>query len=207
MNSLSTTRGPQAPEQGKHCARGGTRTGFQPLNIRHSPENLRNPAQSGTSTTRSEAQGVHIVHTLLLLPASAPQPGCLDGGDYGSLIGDQFCSLSWSPLRGPPVEMNRSFSCAHPTVDSIKSFSQRWKAVMESRVWSYSRGSAGMPGSGAYRSAARTGSRVSRRTVRQALAAADHRCAGFLPGGRRSWAAIPCPGRHAALRLDDPRIS
>ena len=27
----------------KRCARGGTRTGFQPLNSRHSPENLRNP--------------------------------------------------------------------------------------------------------------------------------------------------------------------
>lgn len=35
-------------------ARGGTRTALQPLNIRHSPENLRNPARSGTSTTRSE---------------------------------------------------------------------------------------------------------------------------------------------------------
>jgi hypothetical protein len=51
-------------------ARGGTRTGFQALNFRHSPENLRNPAQSGTSTTRSEAQGVHVVHTLFL-PTSA----------------------------------------------------------------------------------------------------------------------------------------
>ena len=51
-------------------ARGGTRTGFQPLNFRHSPANLANPAQSGTGTTRSEAQGVHIVHTLSF-PGSA----------------------------------------------------------------------------------------------------------------------------------------
>jgi hypothetical protein len=29
------------------------------------PPNLRNPAQSGTGTTRSEGQGVHIVHTLV----------------------------------------------------------------------------------------------------------------------------------------------
>ena len=56
----------------KRCARGGTRTGFQPLNSRHSPENLRNPAQSGNSTTRSEAQGVHIVHTLFLAHSGAP---------------------------------------------------------------------------------------------------------------------------------------
>ena len=27
---------------------------------------MRNPAQSGTSTTRSEAEGVHIVHPLFL---------------------------------------------------------------------------------------------------------------------------------------------
>jgi hypothetical protein len=54
----------ETPDLRKHCARGGTRTGLQPLNFRHFPENLRNPAQSATSTARSEAQGVHIVHTL-----------------------------------------------------------------------------------------------------------------------------------------------
>jgi hypothetical protein len=34
--------------------------------IRGSSGNLRNPAQPGATTTRSEAQGVHIVHTLFL---------------------------------------------------------------------------------------------------------------------------------------------
>lgn len=53
------------------CARGGTRTGLQPLNFRPSPENLRNPAQSGRHTTRSEAAGEHIVHTFSF-PGSAP---------------------------------------------------------------------------------------------------------------------------------------
>jgi hypothetical protein len=60
----------KALDLGKHCARGGTRTGFHPLNFRHSPENLRNPA-SGASTSRSEAQGVHIVHTRFRRPNQA----------------------------------------------------------------------------------------------------------------------------------------
>lgn len=51
-------------------------THFQPLNFRHSPENLRNPAQSGACTTRSEAQGVHIVHTLIFVHFVA-EPRCL----------------------------------------------------------------------------------------------------------------------------------
>lgn len=51
-------------------ARGGTGTRFQPLSSRHSPESLRNPAQSGTSTPR--AQVVHIAHTLFLAHSGAP---------------------------------------------------------------------------------------------------------------------------------------
>jgi hypothetical protein len=35
-----------------------------PLKNRPSPENIPNPAQSDAGTTESEAQGVHIVHTL-----------------------------------------------------------------------------------------------------------------------------------------------
>jgi hypothetical protein len=35
-----------------------------PLKIRHSPENIPNPAQSDAGTTESEAQGVDTVHTL-----------------------------------------------------------------------------------------------------------------------------------------------
>jgi hypothetical protein len=54
-----------ASDVGKR-ARGGTRTGFYPLQTLGTPENVANPAQSGRCTTRSEAQGVHIVHTPLL---------------------------------------------------------------------------------------------------------------------------------------------
>jgi hypothetical protein len=53
-------------------ARVGTRTGFQPLNFRHSPANIANPGQSGTSTTQSEAQGVYIVHTPFFAHFTAP---------------------------------------------------------------------------------------------------------------------------------------
>jgi hypothetical protein len=62
----------QAPDLQKHCARGGTRTAFQTLNFRYFPENLRNPAQSASGTTRSEAQGVHTVHTLFLPTSATP---------------------------------------------------------------------------------------------------------------------------------------
>jgi hypothetical protein len=44
-------------------ARGGTRTAFQPLQTLDSRGSMRNPVQSGTSTTRSAAQDVHNVHT------------------------------------------------------------------------------------------------------------------------------------------------
>ena len=59
----------QAPEQGKHCARGGTRTGFQPLQTLDSRQNTRNPAQSGTGTgtgtgtAQSVTQSADTVHT------------------------------------------------------------------------------------------------------------------------------------------------
>ncbi|MET3952521.1 hypothetical protein ABIB29_003384 [Arthrobacter sp. UYEF36] len=72
MDTVHTKSTQKAPDLRKHCARGGTRTGFQPPNFRHSPENLANPAQSGTSTTRSEAQGVYIVHTHFLARFAAP---------------------------------------------------------------------------------------------------------------------------------------
>jgi hypothetical protein len=63
---LSTLRGSQAPEQGKHCARGGTRTGLQPLQTLASRGNIRNPARSDPCTTRSEAECVDSVHTPFL---------------------------------------------------------------------------------------------------------------------------------------------
>lgn len=92
-------------------ARGGTRTGFRALNFRHSPANIRNPAQSGTSTTRSEAQGVHIVHTLFL-PTLHPVQGMShrfsDAGRFGRLpFGGTWLSrnstheVGRACLRGP----------------------------------------------------------------------------------------------------------
>jgi hypothetical protein len=51
-------------DEGEHRARGGTRTAFQPLQTLGTPENIRNPSQSGRCTAQSEAQGVHIVHTV-----------------------------------------------------------------------------------------------------------------------------------------------
>jgi hypothetical protein len=59
-------------------ARGGTRTGLQPLQTLGSPENMRNSTQSATSTTRSKAESVHIVHTLFLSTSATPT-GLLDG--------------------------------------------------------------------------------------------------------------------------------
>ena len=44
-------------------ARGGTRTAFPPLQTLGNPENIGNPAQSGTGTTQSKTQSVDIVHT------------------------------------------------------------------------------------------------------------------------------------------------
>jgi hypothetical protein len=60
---LYTFSGPQAPEQGKRRARGGTRTAFQALQTQGTPGNIGNPGQSGTSPTRSATQNVHNVHT------------------------------------------------------------------------------------------------------------------------------------------------
>jgi hypothetical protein len=45
------------------CPRWDSNCILTPANKALPPENLRNPAQSGTSSTRSEPQGVHIVHT------------------------------------------------------------------------------------------------------------------------------------------------
>ena len=72
MDTVHTKKHQKAADLRKHCARGGTRTGFQPLNFRRSPANIANPGQSGTSTTQSEAQGVHIVRTLFLAHFAAP---------------------------------------------------------------------------------------------------------------------------------------
>ena len=60
-----------------------TRTGFPPLQTLGSRGNMANPAESGTSTTRSDAQSVHIVHTLFFaLSTSASK--ALEGLKCGS---------------------------------------------------------------------------------------------------------------------------
>ncbi len=110
------TQRPTASDVGKR-ARGGTRTGFQPLNFRHSPANIANPGQSGTSTTQSEAQGVHIVHTPFL-PTSPPQPRCLNGRPGGERFRRKMKNGPLEPdrrrmctaLRGSPPAGNRRTS-------------------------------------------------------------------------------------------------
>ena len=53
-------------DEGECCARGGTRTAFQPLQTLGSRGNMRNPARSDPGTTQSEAQSVYFVHTPFL---------------------------------------------------------------------------------------------------------------------------------------------
>ena len=55
----------KAPDLWKHCARGGTRTGFRALPTLGTPGNMRNSKQSQDSSTRSEAKTVDNVHTLI----------------------------------------------------------------------------------------------------------------------------------------------
>jgi hypothetical protein len=61
-NPGQNTKAKDPSDEGSCCARGGTRTGLQHLQTLHSPENIRNPARSGTDTAESEARSVHIVH-------------------------------------------------------------------------------------------------------------------------------------------------
>lgn len=58
--ALSTRHSKIASDEGARRAQGGTRTGCLPLYIRHSPENIPNPAQSGTRTT--EPGCAHCAH-------------------------------------------------------------------------------------------------------------------------------------------------
>ncbi len=82
VNILSTLRSQQAPEPGKHVPEMGLEPAAPPQ-IRHSFENLPDPAQSDAGTTESEAQGVHIVHTLFCQYAE-PQPSD-DGRSFWAL--------------------------------------------------------------------------------------------------------------------------
>jgi hypothetical protein len=63
---FTRTNTKKAPDLWKHCARGGTRTGFHPLQTLDSRRNIRNPGQSGTGTAQSAAQSVDTVHTPVL---------------------------------------------------------------------------------------------------------------------------------------------
>jgi hypothetical protein len=53
-------------------ARGGTRTAFQTAQTLGSRGNMRNPARSAPSTPQSEAERVHIVHTLFWSTSASP---------------------------------------------------------------------------------------------------------------------------------------
>jgi len=54
-NPGQNTKAKDPPDEGSCCARGGTRTAFQPLQTVGSPGIMRSPARSDPSTTRSEA--------------------------------------------------------------------------------------------------------------------------------------------------------
>jgi hypothetical protein len=88
------------------------------LNIRHSPENLRNPAQSGTSTTRSKAQGVHIVHTLILARFRHPNPQAQAAVRAGRLrLARGSALIGRADLRKPAGRKQPSRSGAAPMLE------------------------------------------------------------------------------------------
>jgi len=60
-------------DEGECCARGGTRTAFQPSQTLGSHGNMRNPARSNPSKGESDAQSVDIVHTHIHSPLCSPQ--------------------------------------------------------------------------------------------------------------------------------------
>jgi hypothetical protein len=61
QHKLSTLRGKQAPEQGRHLPEVGLEPGSSPCK---SATPQKSSAQSEAGTTESEAQGVDSVHTL-----------------------------------------------------------------------------------------------------------------------------------------------
>lgn len=61
---MSTHKSKNPSDEGICCARGGTRTVFQPLKTLGKSENMQNPEQSEVSKTRSRAESVDNVHTL-----------------------------------------------------------------------------------------------------------------------------------------------
>ena len=82
---LSKVDGSQTPGQAKHACPGGTRTGVQPPQARHSPENIRNRPRSGTGTTQRVAQACTMCTSFstyrttlkgICLDARCDKPGC-----------------------------------------------------------------------------------------------------------------------------------
>jgi hypothetical protein len=61
--ALSTVEGQKAADLQKHCARGGTRTAFPPLQTLGTRENMRNSGESEGYTRQSETESVDNVHT------------------------------------------------------------------------------------------------------------------------------------------------
>ena len=61
---VHSQRPQKAPDLRKHCAQGGTRTAFPPLQSLGTPGIMRNPDRSDRCTAQSEAKSVDIVHTL-----------------------------------------------------------------------------------------------------------------------------------------------
>jgi hypothetical protein len=137
QHELCTLRGPQAPEQGKHCARGGTRTAFQPLQTLRTPENIPNPSQFGTGTDESAAQGVHNVHTLFcplpcpVQPTRAPgwarefTNSRLDG------IDDESCWLSLSMFSsGMLMAVERFLKCCTCSTGTQGNFAMNKRKIL-----------------------------------------------------------------------------
>jgi hypothetical protein len=87
VSSVHTVKGQKtASGLGKSCARGGTRTGRQPLKNRHSPENIPNPPRSAGGTTESEVLCLGTWVTVLF-QVNRDSSGVLGGDTFADLIG------------------------------------------------------------------------------------------------------------------------
>jgi hypothetical protein len=104
--ALSTVIRQKASDLRKHCARGGTRTAFQPVQIVGTPENISAPSQSGRYATQSEAKSVDSVNTSFL--STSP----------GASIRPRRCGSSLSTPRGHQARAStRDPSCGGDQVE------------------------------------------------------------------------------------------
>jgi hypothetical protein len=98
------------------CPRWDSNCILTPANKALPPENLRNPAQSGTSSTRSEPQGVHIVHTpLFCLAAEALSKTKACSQSFGSLCSNSktenwVCTLCTPPFMSDDSNAKRGIA-------------------------------------------------------------------------------------------------